>query len=186
MKPGSFKIIARRIYGPAAIILVLVMSSQLAGCSAWKDRIVSKADSVVLKQEQTETEVTIKSEQKVMLHSTHSDSLKEGYWIRIIPEGEFSYSPEEGFTGRASSVQIAGNRDRWHYAVASAEGTSNVAFDSMSNRSVQSKKRMETKTKEKVPARTSSWGIVPGIVLVLTLFFICRKLEFGSPTRIRF
>ena len=186
MKPRPIRNIARRIYGPAAIILLLVISSKLAGCSTWKDWRVNKADSVVLKQEQTVTEVAIKNEQKEVLHTTHSDSLKEGYWIRIIPEGEFSYSPEKGFTGRASSVQIAGNRDNWHYAVASAERTSNVAFDSISNRLLQSKERMETKTKEKVPARTSGWGIVLGIILVLALFFICRKLVFGSPSGIGF
>ncbi|WP_256011833.1 hypothetical protein [Desertivirga xinjiangensis] len=155
------------------------MSSLLAGCSAWKNRTVNKADSVVLKQEQTVTEVTIKNEQKEVLHSAHSDSLKEGYWIRIIPEGEFTYSPQKGFSGRASSLQIEGNRENWYADWILAERSAARQFDSLSDRSFQSKESVETKTTEKAPGRTMSWGIGLGVVLALTLFFILSKFVFS-------
>ncbi|WP_256009131.1 hypothetical protein [Desertivirga xinjiangensis] len=180
MKPGASQIIVCRIYCPAAIILLFMISSQLTACSLIKNRTLARTDSLLLKKEQYIAEVTIKHKQTEVLNSAHSDSLKDSYWIRIIPEGEFTYSPGKGFTGKGKSLQIRGNKENWYSAVASAEKLSTLASDSTSNRSLQSREKVKTKMTEKAQGKAMSWGIALGVILVLTVVFIFRKSVFAG------
>lgn len=123
------------------IALLLVL---LSSCSVLKNKNLMKTDSLS-RREATATErtsaVSSSNQQHVLLLT---DSSATGFLTEIIPQGEFHFSRDGGFTGKASLVRIKGSSKS--YSALKDSG-------SLSNNSLLNK---ESGSKEKSAVQSSS------------------------------
>lgn len=122
-------------------MLLLVL---LSSCSVLKNKNLVRTDSLSRREAATKertSAVSSSNQQHVLLFT---DSSGTDFLTEIIPEGEFHFSREGGFSGKASLVRIRGHSKS--YSALKDSG-------SISSKSLLNK---ETESKEKSTARGSS------------------------------
>ena len=143
-------------------LISIVIILALASCRI-KDLESSKSLHSEKIKEQSQLKSTLQESVQSRQHVLTSDSGTHIYSIRIVPLDTFSFSFENGFSGRAASVEIAGliQKDM------EMDVTSSMAFEKASTWQSESKKRA-SKT-EKVAdkkLRKTSW-LIFGVMIML-------------------
>jgi len=161
--------------GAMNVCLLLLLSS----CATLKTRTLLKSDSSsVIETAQDSTGIS-QTQLQEKLAFQYSDSAKNTSEVTIIPVGPFSYSPEKGFQGNASSILIEGSAAQWKGLAAIKEVNSNTEQAtkvSDNENKVKIASHKETQNERKVTGRRIGWAVA--VLAILAVSWVVSKKRF--------
>lgn len=96
------------------------------------------------------------------------------YLVNIVPDGEFRFDLNTGFTGKAKSISIRGKQK-----LKTASGSNSVsALDSMHKKTVKTSAKLQDNTFNK-KKKTETQGIIGPVKWIALLVLILTFLFFG-------
>jgi len=153
----------RKAYTAAILFWLLAPA-----CAVFRSGNKSESDSISLRQEVHETRTALSTEAYREVKFSYADSGKSTLEVRIIPDGEFVYSPEAGFQGKASALFIKGMQQNRRLGAGTTEDVYKQAFDSITASKAASLDRLKVKEKSSLVKRAGGWKI-GGLVLVILI-----------------
>jgi hypothetical protein len=154
--------------------LMIPIICLLAGCSLLKGNVKSE------RQHSLQSELTTSSFQKDSIAIAHvsviRDSLHEEYIVEIIPQGEFSYSSNDGFKGMGKLIRMTGKRNGKTDLL---EKSNHIDISSSSQQSATRQKEIETVHQSKKVKFGNNFSIWIIVAIIIGLLWVWWKLRKG-------
>lgn len=172
MKPSYIKlniIGSRRSVGMLALSICVISLHYACATLKTKALLKSKSISEFVKEQDSVGISQTQVQEKINFY--YSDSAKNTSLVTINPVGPFSYSPEKGFTGNASSILIAGNSAQWQGINGIKESnltTEQISKTDGSEKKTQSSNQKEIQTKKKITGKWVGWVLAVMAILVIS------------------
>ncbi|WP_256010291.1 hypothetical protein [Desertivirga xinjiangensis] len=162
------------------VVLVLaVMILFFPGCSVLKNRSVNKTDSSFVQREKLTSAMSLKERTDSEIRLIYADSGKHTFMVEISPEGDFTYSPVGGFSGKAKMLKISGNGEIWRGGRSTLSARNDIKIDSVRSEDMRSRLRIsnsQTSVKTEKQGKWYVWLLVVTAVLIGLLILKKRLL----------
>ncbi|MEJ6979652.1 hypothetical protein WG906_04275 [Pedobacter sp. P351] len=160
-------------------LILLLFSS----CTVLKSKSILKSDSLTIKEEQQKTKLEVMQKQRTEMLYLYSDSAKYRSRVSIVPEGEFSYSLDKGFSGKASSLIISGDHSMWQNSAGASLSHNLLSRDSSATSTLKMKEKISRNEKlREVSSRGRGWmawlSVLSLVAGCLALWFFGRRLFY--------
>lgn len=159
---NSALLMIRKFYIAAILLLILTPA-----CAVFRSGNKSESESLALKQELDQNKTAINTEQTREVKFFYVDSGKSSLEVKITPDGEFYYSPEAGFKGKAHSLHIKGNQETKKQGINKSLDVIEQKFNSAASSETASRNQRKVKEKSSAVKRTGGWKI--GILVAALL-----------------
>ncbi len=150
----------------------------LAGCLVFqscsttrnlqKDRLKIQTHQEVVQAEKVLTKVNEQALDLTMANNTDS------YAILIKPQGVFSYHPQQGFKGTATSIWVKGSATKLNSSLSLKQQHQEVNKQKQVKQSIQQKELVKMKTVQ-VKRSTAFWWYVIILIGLLAFYYYAKR-----------
>ena len=155
----------------AAILMLFLFMAP--SCAVFRSVSKSTVDSISLKYSESQSSTALRAEFDRETEFAYTDSDKTSYMIKIIPEGEFSFSPAGAFKGKAKSLVVSGNQAGWNTGNFKSSKMEQLKFESINSYKTESKEELKTREKE-LKRKGKRFGFWAGLLCLMVLGLYLR------------
>ena len=167
------------------VVLYIILFC-LPGCTVLKNRSVNNADSSYVQREKFASSVSLKERTENDIRLVYSDSVKLTFMVEISPEGDFTYSPNSGYRGKAKVLKISGNAEVWKRGGVAGSAQKDLKIDSTSSQDVKKKvgvRRSQTSVTRERYNQSYFWMLIVAGAALIGWFFLKKRLKAQSAKR---